>query len=245
MSTNEEYEIKLEKADEKGMLNVDALILYLPKAKKSVCEIQIPTGGFGSGFFCKIPCTEDNNILMPVLLTNHHVLTKEIITTYDKIEVILENKTKIIPLKKRKKWTDEPMDFTCIEIKPKEDNIHTFYNLDEAILDNNFSNDTFLDRKVLIFAINNNDDKQVGFSNGLIKNNKEPFFFYTCNTYPGCSGGCIVNQLNNGIIGIHRGEVKGKKLNQGIYITHVIKYIKNHKEVLQNENVNKLFNNFL
>ena len=45
------------------------------EAKKAICIIHL-SKGFGSGFLCKIPYTENNNILLPVLITNNHVLSK-------------------------------------------------------------------------------------------------------------------------------------------------------------------------
>ena len=50
-------------------------------------------------------------------------------------------------------------------------------------------------------------NKRSGLSNGLIKIIKNDKFIYTCNTYPGSSGGVIVNQNTNCVIGIHEGEV--------------------------------------
>ena len=233
--------IKLEKSDEKGMLNVNALINYLEKAKKAICEISL-SKEFGSGFFCKIPYTENNNLLLPVLMTNNHVLSREILNSKNDIKITINGEIKTISLNQRKKWTDEKIDFTCIEIK-EEDKINTFFNLDDNILDNNYTNDCYLNQYVLIFGINYKY-KQLGFSNGLIKKNKNSFFIYTCNTYPGCSGGCIVNQFNNCVIGIHRGEVLSetkKALNQGIYMRDVIKYIKDSKVSIIS-NVNRNFN---
>ena len=224
------YDIKFEVSDEKGMINGNAMINFLQKAIKAVCEICISTNKFGSGFFCKIPYTQNNNLLLPVLITNNHVLSKNELESDLKIKI--NGETKIISLKGRKKWTDETIDFTCIEIKEEEDNIHTFFNLDDNVLDKNYSNDCYLNHHVIIFAINKND-KQVGFSNGVIKQNEKSFFAYTCNTFPGCSGGCIVNQNNNNIIGIHKGEINTsneKAVNAGIYINNVINYIKQSKE---------------
>ena len=248
MATFEGNIIKNEKSDEKGMINVNALMNYLPKAKKAICEIDLEKG-FGSGFFCKIPYTENNNVLLPVLLTNNHVLSRDELNSIDYIIINIDGEGKAIPLKQRKKWTDEKIDFTCIEIKEEEDDIHTFFQLDDNALDNKYSNDYYLNKKVLIFAINKNDDKQVCLSNGIIIKNENCFFNYTCNTYPGCSGGCIVNQFNNCVIGIHKGGIKTNK-NIGIYIKDVIKYIKDSKENLcKTENpllyVNNYFNNLL
>ena len=219
------YDIKLERADEKGMIDGETMIYYLQKAKSAICEIK---EGLGSGFFCKIPYTEDNNHLIPVLLTCNHVLTEDLITKQN-INIILEGKAKNISLNKRKIWTDEIMDFTCIEIKEKEDNIYTFFNFD----DNIFTNENYLNRNVIMYGINFKNGNKFAFSNGIIKSSEDSSFEYTCNTYPGCSGGCIVNQFNNCVIGIHRGEIntgnKNEIVNAGIFIRDVIKYIKEHK----------------
>ena len=230
-------DIKFQSSDEKEMINGKAMLYFLPKAIKAVCEICISTNKFGSGFFCKIPYTQNNNLLLPVLITNNHVLSKNELESDLKIKI--NGETKVISLKGRKKWTDKTIDFTCIEIKEEEDNIHTFFNLDDNVLDKNYSNDCYLNHHVIIFAINRKD-KQIGFSNGVIKKNEESFFEYTCNTFPGCSGGCIVNQINNNIIGIHRAEIKTsnkKAVNEGIYINNVINYIKQSKEKIS-EKVN-------
>ena len=208
------------------------LIIY-KKAKNAVWEICVSENKFGSGFFCKIPYTKNNNLLLPVLITNNHVLSKD--SLENDIKIKINGETKFISLKGRKNWTNEEMDFTCIEIKEEEDKIHTFYNLDDKVLDKNYSNDYYLNHNVLIFAINKND-KQLGFSNGVIKKNQDSFFAYTCNTYPGCSGGCIVNQSNNNVIGIHRGEIETgneKAINTAIYINNVINRIKQFKENLK------------
>ena len=240
MGTSQGYNIKLEKSDEEGMIDGDSMIDFFQTAKRSICEIDLPKG-FGSGFFCKIPYTEDNNKLIPVLITCNHILSKDL-KEKNNIKIILDGQAKTIPLSQRKIWTDEIIDFTCIEIKKKESNIYRFFNLD----DNVFTNENYLDQNVLIYAINNTKNgRKFAFSNGTIKSNKDSNFAYTCNTYPGCSGGCIVNQDNNCVIGIHQGEIKTENknlLNAGIFIRDVIKYIKEHK-ISSSPNVNNIYNN--
>ena len=212
-----------EYSDEKGMLDAKTIMKFLPRAIKAVCEIKL-LEGFGSGFFCKIPYTENNNLLLPVLITANHVLTKEILNSKNDIEIIINEEPKVLPLEQRKIWNDENMDFTCIEIKEKEDSIDTFFSLDDHVKYKDLGNDCYLNENVIIFGINK-DGKNVGFSNGIIKENEEYYFYYNCNAYKGCSGGCIVNQSNNCVIGIHTG--KDENLNVGIYIRNVIERIKN------------------
>ena len=224
--------IKPQNTDDKGMIDGESMINFLEKAKISICKICL-TKGFGSGFFCKIPYTEDNNHFIPVLITCNHELSKDLIKI-NNINIILNGQAKTISLNQRKIWTDKKIDFTCIEIKEKEDNINTFFNLD----DNIFTNEYYLNQKVIIYGMQNTKIGGFLFSNGKIKNskNKDNYFAYTCNTYPGCSGGCIVNQFNNCVIGIHKGEIietgNQNTLNAGIFIREVIKYIKEHKNGL-------------
>ena len=143
------------------------------------------------------------------------------------IEIIINEEHKFIYLKQRKIWVNKKLDFVCIEIKEKQDDIHTFYNYDDDIFK---KNNYYLGEKVLTFGTVEKDEK-LGFSNGIIKQINQDysyFFEYTCNTTSGCSGGCIVRQANNCVIGIHKaGIVKEEKwqLNLGIYIRDVIKSI--------------------
>ena len=225
--------IRDEKADGKGMIDGNAMIKYLQKAKNAICEINLQNG-FGSGFFCKIPYTEDNNHFIPVLVTCNHVLTADLIKQ-NNIKIIVDGIIKKLSLDKRKIWTDKKIDFTCIEIKEKEDNIHTFFNLDDNVLENNCSNDCYLNQNVVIYAINKYENvNQFAFSNGEIISFQEYNFAYNCNSLPGCSGGCIVNQYNNCVIGIHKGEIENKNnkvINAGIFIKDVVKYIKESKSI--------------
>ena len=221
------YEIKLEKADDKGMLDLELIKQFILKAEKAICKILLPNS-YGSGFFCKIPYTENINLLLPVLITCNHVLSKDIIESKNNIDLIFnDGKKMMISLKEtRKKWTDEIMDFTIIEIKENDD-IEEYFQLDENIFKKNYSNENYLKNKAIIYGINKN--QRIGFSNGnIIEIIEECFFAYTCNTYPGCSGGCIVNENNNCVIGIHRGGDKSSKvkdLNFGTFIWNIINYI--------------------
>ena len=114
--------------------------------------------------------------------------------------------------------------------------------MDDNVLESNCPNNYYLNKNVLIYGINKEYFNQVAFSNGLIKicgpnvcNGSEELkphiFAYTCNTYPGFSGGCIVNQANNCVIGIHKGALQKNDLNVGIFIREIIEYIKDKEKI--------------
>jgi len=88
------YDIQLEKSDEKGMLDLQSIKHCLAKAEKAICKIKL-SKGYGTGFFCKIPFTEDFNHLLPVLITCNHVLSKDIIESENYIEIIVEEEKKV------------------------------------------------------------------------------------------------------------------------------------------------------
>ena len=204
-------------------------IQFLPEAKKAICQVEAidKSKNFYSGFFCKIPSMENNNILFPSLITNSHILEGSSLDLDGILTIFVENEVKFIPMSRRKRWTNKTIDYACIEINEEEDDIHTFFNLDNIVLDNNYSNDYYLNQKVVIFSFNKNN-KEIGFSNGLITKNKDSFFEYSCNNNPGYSGGCIVNKSNNCVIGIHQGEINtqyNNNTNQGVYIKSIIKSI--------------------
>ena len=213
------------------MLDLESIKEFLIKAQTAICKIIIneENNSYGSGFFCKIPYTDNNNNLLPVLITNNHALPKNIIESEDNIKIKIDKEIKNISLKiERKKWTDEKMDFTVIEITDN-DEIDDFFYLDDKIYKKNYANNNYIDKNVIVYGIQLNG--KIGFSNGKIKKIDEfdYSFAYTCNTYPGCSGGCLANQNNNCVIGIHCGEIKtnnNRILNTGIFIWNIINYLK-------------------
>ena len=206
------------------------MLKFLSKAKRCTCQIFINDNNenlYGSGFFCKIPYTKNNNILLNVLLTCEHVLKKDVVFSSKNIKIKLDDKIKNISLsKERKKWSNEKMDYSCIEILD-DDEIDDYYQLDDMIFQKDYSNNLYLDEKhIIIFGIMKT--KRRGHSPGIIKYIQDHLFAHNCNTDPGCSGGAIVNKNNNCIIGLHRGEIIKKKkiINCGIFIKNIIDNIK-------------------
>ena len=230
------FKIKNEISDNKGAIDDETMIEYLEKAKYATCKIELNNSKYGSGFFCKIPSKDDENILMNVLLTNEHVLKYDDVFSEKEIKLIVNNKEKIISLKEeRKRWSNKNLDYSCIEII-KKDKIKDFYYLDDKILKNDYSNDIYLEKNILIFGIMKN--KKRGHSDGLIKGIKQFCFVHNCNTYPGCSGAVIVNKNNNLVIGVHKGELETEKkliLNVGIFIKYILEDIYKNNNMIKFE----------
>ena len=114
--------------------------MLLVQMEKCVCKIKIGNTQ-GTGSFCKIPFPNKKNML-PVLITNNHIINKEILNKKDaKISIDIKEKSDIkeLNLNNRKKYTNEEHDITIIEIK-ENDEIKNYLELDD-IITNDILND--------------------------------------------------------------------------------------------------------
>ena len=134
---NDEY---IKEKDLKGYaspIKADKLKIILEQIEKCICDIKCPFEGHGTGFFCRIPYP-DFFTLKPALITNYHVLNKEDISEGKVIRFTLNNEMihkEIKITNKRKKYTDEKLDITIIELNLEEDSIEpdSFLEIDTKI----------------------------------------------------------------------------------------------------------------
>jgi len=124
----------------------------IKQMEKNICKIKIGQC-LATGFFCKIPLPDQNNIL-PVLITNNHVINHDSLYKEDtQIFVYIKEETeiKIMNLNNRMKYTNEEYDITIIEIK-ENDNIHNYLEIDDIImndiLNNKNKNNYFIDETI-------------------------------------------------------------------------------------------------
>ena len=113
----------------------------IEQMEKNICKIKIGKE-LVTGFFCKIPFPNKNNML-PVFITNNHIINDDFLNKKNmKIEINIkeEKKAKVINLNERMNYTNEEYDITIIEIKEK-DNIKSYLNLDNKIIDDIINND--------------------------------------------------------------------------------------------------------
>ena len=103
--------------------------------KNCVCKILKKDSVKATGFFCKIPYQNYNN-LITVLFTNNHVLNQNDLIINNKIEITINDDNEIRGIlidNSRIFFTDPDLDVTIIEIKPNIDKINNFLELDEKI----------------------------------------------------------------------------------------------------------------
>ena len=124
----------------------EGIATILNQMNKCVCKIYNKYEG--TGFFTKIPF---NQILLPVLITNNHVLGENEIKNNNIITVSLnyDKEIKTIEINNdRKVFTNKQLDITIIEIKENKDNINNEYiDLDDNMIKffkNNKNNASYL-----------------------------------------------------------------------------------------------------
>ena len=196
--------------------------------ERYICKLYISKIQ-GTGFFCKIPFPDENNML-PVFITNNHILGKELLYKKDakiKIDIKEEIEIKEIKLNNRMKYTNEEYDTTIIEIK-EEDNIKNYLKLDDIIINdiiNNINkNKEYINKTIYIIQYPENE---LSVSYGILEQiyeDKKYNFNHKCSTRGGSSGSPILN-INNKLIGIHK---KGYKYmqnnnNEGAFLNYPIK----------------------
>ena len=211
------------------------------KMEKSICKIKCPKGGFGTGFFCKILFPNEFN-LFPVLITNYHVLDEADIKIGNNFIFSLKNDQITFQIffdNKRRTYTNKEYDITIVELKQK-DGLYGYLllDIDENVFKDNPQN--YYPNKDF-YIIHYPHGQKVGFSSGIIKNIYEDNYTisHLCVTKDGSSGGPIINILNHKVIGLHKGNKKGKNFNLGTLLKIPI------QEFNQKYNTNKMNNKYL
>ena len=219
----------------------------LEQMEKNVCKIKVGQIQ-GTGFFCKIPFPDKNNML-PVFITNNHVINQDFLYKNDaKVEIELKDNYCfiIINLNNRMKYTNEEYDITIIEVK-EEDNISDYFEIDDIIIDDILNNENknyyFIDETIYMIQYSK---RELFVSYGTfdrIYENKKFHFSHKISTKEGAHGSPILN-LKNKVIGIYLhnlGKYKNWR-NIGTFLNYPIKefiklnyYDKNKNEILLKE----------
>ena len=230
----------------------------LNQMNKCVCKIY--NGYEGTGFFTKIPF---NSELLPVLITNNHVLGENDIQSNKIISLYLNYDKDIKNIKmdeERKRYTNEILDITIIEIKEKKDNIKNEYiDLDDNIINYfklnknenlNFYTNIYSNKS--IYILNYPEGKNVLVSYGQLLKLINSEIIHICNTKYGSSGSPILLVKNQKLIGVHYGTSNNHEINKGrLIIYSIIEFqkIKNNPIIIYKEGKNrgyeKILNNYI
>ena len=242
------------------VISFDCTEEIISQMKKNICKIKIDEiNKQGTGFFCKIPFPDENNMLK-VLITNNHIINEDILYKENqKISIYIkeEKKERFLNLNNRIKYTnhEKQYDITIIEIKDT-DEINNFLELDKNILNDILKdeneNDDYKDKTFYIIQY---PEGELSVSYGIISNiclDKKYKFTHLCGTKAGSSGSPILN-LKNKLIGIHLETNKSK--NFGTFLNYPIKdFIKknfnkndnnNNKMNIIDEKINEIFLNHI
>ena len=197
-------------------------IMDLFEMEKSMCKILYETldnnKGKSTGFFCKI------NINFPIkyaLFTNNHVLNENNLEIGRKIRFeCLEltkyyfssgysiTKKQIEITENRKIFTNQKLDYTCIELF-ESDGIVNYFEIDPNIFKNN-NNIIFENNDIFVLQYPNGND--LSFSYGKILSLENNEIKHSASTESGSSGSPIIRRCkDNDIIGLHRGGIKKNK----------------------------------
>ena len=108
----------------------------IKQMERNICKIVIGEKQ-GTGFFCKIPFPDLNNMLS-VFITNNHTISKELLykdSSIIDIDIEEEKNIKKLNLNNRMKYTNEEYE----EIK-KEDKINNSFEIDDNIINDTINN---------------------------------------------------------------------------------------------------------
>ena len=218
-------------------INIGSMTTILEQMKYCVCKIYNDNGN-GSGFFCKI-LSENENRVIPVLITNFHVLNQKHIkenrkicfSFYDDIykrSIIVDNDRRVY-------FEEKKYDITIIEIKNKDnikigDNINNYLELDEKIF---IEKGAYLSNSS-IYNISYSITGKACVSYGLLKSINDIEIEHLCSTEKGSSGSPILNLLNNKVIGIHKSCENTQNCNIGSSLIMPINEFINNKYNLNN-----------
>ena len=192
----------------------------------------------GTGFFCII-FHPDQNKLLPVLITNNHVLNANDIKENEKIILSFDKIKKTIEItNSRKTYTDDKLDITIIEIKPNIDKINNFLDVDD------YNNKNYKDEDICVLQFPSKEEDSLLL--GKIIEINEKNFNYNCKNEYGSSGGPIISLSNNNVIGLHKESIKSNN-NKGIFIKYGIEQFnkKNYMNNLNNKKPKNDNNNYI
>ena len=201
-------------------INNEQTKIIISQLRRSTCKIIKENGKSGTGSFCKIPYP-DQFKLLPVLMTNNHVLDENDLKKYSNIRFTIDDDNivkNIIIDDSRIIFTDKELDVTIIEIKPYDKIIH-FLDIDDEAFSEDINFNIYKDEKIYILQYPKGS--KASHSVGKIKDINDINISYYCYTDDGSSGSPILVLSKFKIIGIHKQRTTFQ-FNQGTFIKFIL-----------------------
>ena len=191
-----------------------------------ICKIRGKEGKIGTGFFCKI---RYENELVPVLITNYHVIDDNYIGLNNSLKVYINEKSKFINLSKNKIiYSSSNNKYDIIIIRLLDNEIEHYLKIDENIFEN--SEKEYKDEPIYILYYPGKDEKaKVSYSEKGIEKINEYDIKHYCNTEEGSSGSPILSSMTNKIIGIHKAANRKRGYNFGSFLKYPLSELKGNK----------------
>ena len=206
------------------------------EVKKSVFKITYGNKE-GTGFLIKLNINKEE---LNCLMTNEHIVTKEMIQLNEIIDInnnYNKNGIKIaLDKNERNIIYNKKMDITIIEIKLKDNLKDEWFLL--PILDNyrEFINEH-------IYVVQYPEDKELSYSEGKIIDIKNDELSYDASTIFGSSGSPILIKNTTKVIGIHKQGNKDKTKNYGTLINSIKQLLFPENKILEdNKNIGDMLN---
>ena len=202
------------------------------KVAKGTVKIELSNDkGLASGFFLQL---KRNNKNFYCLMTNAHVVTKDMIKNKEKIKIKYDIEEKELNLELNEEeriiincYEGFGYDISIIEIIPKDEIKDKTYFLEPNTADC----DDFIEKEIQIIQFP--EGKRLSLSEAKITGKHKTsdyMFFHEASTKKGSSGSPIVLKNDDRVLGIHKGAIEGKKKNIGIFIRDIIESLKEYKK---------------
>jgi V8-like Glu-specific endopeptidase len=194
---------------------------------KSICKIISSTKS-GTGFLIKL---YKGNEEFYCLMTNEHVIDKEMVKSNDKIKVFYDNQTKMIPiiLNEKERFIRDYqyicIDLTVVEILDKDNINKDYFLLPDLEYVNGY--EQYKDKEIYVTQFPKGG--KLSFSRGKIKeiDNYSYEFSHIASTEHGSSGSPIFIKETTKVVGLHKAGAEDKTKNFGNFIGPIIKSLSN------------------
>ena len=200
------------------------------KYENCICKI-IGAKKNGTGFFSKI---EYEGNLVPVLITNYHVIDDDYMEKNDRLKYYINKESYVIDINKDSKlYSSSDYKYDIMIIRLKEGQAKDYLEIDNNIFKDNAENNYGYE-DIYILHYPDAKEAKISFGNGLEKEN-DYYMKHELHTEHGSSGGPILSQNTNWVIGIHKAA---KKLD-GEYKYNIGTFLKFPLNELKNQNKSK------